>query len=283
MSKDPEIEYYLTPGPLTDLGAWEDHTAGLPGDVPSLAKVVQGLILHIFWASRYKQTLTAKREDEVNIRSAAKKLELIFEKDPAPLTHARALPDKLVGNCRDFTVLFTSILRLKGIPARSRCGFGTYFEKGKFVDHWVTEWGNADKECWTLVDSQIDEFQKNQLKLDFDPLNVPRNKFVVAGQAWRMCRNHEQDPRKFGILKYHGMEFILGNVQRDLLALNKIELLPWDQWGLLGKSVSSLKAKEIGLLDKISMFTITPDTSINLLRAIYDSNTVFHPPAVFLQ
>ena len=29
--------------------------------------------------------------------------------------------------------------------------------------------------------------------------------------------------------------FIVGNVQRDLLALDAIELLPWDLWGFLDK------------------------------------------------
>ena len=30
----------------------------------------------------------------------------------------------------------------QGMPARARCGFGAYFEKGKYVDHWVTEYWN---------------------------------------------------------------------------------------------------------------------------------------------
>ena len=35
-------------------------------------------------------------------------------------------------------------LRLRGIPARARCGFATYFMVRKGVDHWIVEhWRNA--------------------------------------------------------------------------------------------------------------------------------------------
>ena len=34
-----------------------------------------------------------------------------------------------------------------GVPARARCGFGAYFEKGKFVDHWVTEYWNEGRKA----------------------------------------------------------------------------------------------------------------------------------------
>ena len=51
---------------------------------------------------------------------------------------------------------------------------------------------------------------------------------------------------------------------------------------VLGKSISYLKPEEVGLLDKIALFTITPDTSTAVLSGIYTSNPVFHPPAAWL-
>ncbi len=282
MEPPADVEFYLTQGPLTELPEIGEVLDEMPDDVPSIAKVVQGLMLHIYWANRYGEPLTEKRKHEVNIRSVKEKITQLMEKDPAPLIQPRALPDRLVGNCRDFSLLFVSLLRLKGYAARARCGFSTYFERGKFVDHWVGEYWDETTGRWKLVDSQLDDFQQKKLRLDFDPLDVPRDRFIVGGQAWRMCRSKEQDPRKFGILQWHGMEFILGDLQRDLLALNKIELLPWDVWGLLGKSISYLKPEEVGLLDKIALFTITPDTSTAVLSGIYTSNPVFHPPAAWL-
>ena len=110
---------------------------------------------------------------------------LMQKTDPQPLTEPRSLEQRQIGNCRDFTVLLTSILRYQGVPARARCGFGTYFLPNHFEDHWVCEYWNADQERWILVDAQLDEFQCDEMKVPFDPLDVPRDQFVVAGKPGR--------------------------------------------------------------------------------------------------
>ena len=77
------------------------------------------------------------------------------------------------------------VTRRRGVAARARGGFGTYFEPGKHIDHWVCEYWDASHERWVLVDAQLDDVQQAVLKLDFDPLDVPRERFWVAGQAWQ--------------------------------------------------------------------------------------------------
>ena len=37
----------------------------------------------------------------------------------------------------------------------------------------------------------------------------------------------------FGIFDWRGQWFAQNNLVRDFLSLNKIELLPWDSWGLM--------------------------------------------------
>ena len=61
--------------------------------------------------------------------------------DPAPLTVAREPAQRLVGNCRDHAVLFTSLLRQQGVPARVRVGFATYLTDRIHCDHWIVETG----------------------------------------------------------------------------------------------------------------------------------------------
>lgn len=75
----------------------------LPCDIGSLRQVVQGLIIHIFWAEQYGVQLAGPRRDEVQLRSVARKLERIIELDPRPLTEIREPDKRLVGNCRDFS------------------------------------------------------------------------------------------------------------------------------------------------------------------------------------
>ena len=70
-----------------------------------------------------------------------------------------------------------------------------------------------------------------------------------------MCRSCQADPDKFGIFDMHGLWFIRGNLVRDLLALNKIELLPWDGWGLTSKDEQDISPDDLALLDRIADLT----------------------------
>jgi hypothetical protein len=225
-----QLEFYAAPGRMTDLSSIAAQVDDLPDDVPSLCRVVQGLLLHPFWAERYGVAGVAERDDELQIREASKILAKALEIDGRPLTEARDPAQRVLGNCRDFTTVTTALLRHKGVPARGRCGFGAYFEPGKYIDHWVVEWWDGDR--WVMTDAQLDAFQVEQLKADFDPLDVPHDRFVDAGRAWQLYRSGAADGETFGILDMWGPWFIRGNLARDLASLNKVEMLPWDGWGL---------------------------------------------------
>lgn len=224
------LTYYTSPGPMTTFGAQTRLLEGLPEDLPSLVEVVQANLVHIFWAERYGLTPSDEQKETVGVRSVSEKLKRLAAAGPRPLAAGRELPDRQLGNCRDFTLLLVALLRRQGTPARARCGFATYFLPDHYEDHWVAEYWNAEQGRWVLVDAQLDEFQRKVLKIDFDPLDVPRDRFIVAGRAWEMMLHGEADPACFGIADMHGPWFIWGNVMRELLAFNKIEILPWDWW-----------------------------------------------------
>src|SRR5262249_23063596 len=156
---------------------------------------------------------------------------------------------RAVGVCRHFTLLLVAILRHKGYAARSRCGFGGYFEKGRYLDHWVGECWNAGEKRWVLVDAQLDDVQRRLVKIEVDPLDVPRDRFLVAGDAWSLCRAEVDDPDAFGIMDMKGWWFIAGNVVRDIAALNRMEMLPWDVWGDMPQPGSGLSAAQFERFD----------------------------------
>jgi hypothetical protein len=224
------LRYYATPESITTPGAHADRLDGLPTEIGALARVVQGVMVHAFWAERYGLHLPPERESEAQLRCVERMLARIAELDGRPLAEPRDLEHKLVGNCRDHSTLLCAMLRHQGIPARARCGFGAYFIPGHYEDHWVCEYWHAAQARWVLVDAQLDALQQQTLGITFDPLDVPRDQFIVAGQAWQMCRQQGADPAAFGIMDMHGLWFILGNLFRDLWALQKVELLPWDGW-----------------------------------------------------
>jgi hypothetical protein len=259
-------------GKITDPGPYKDLYADLPSDIPSLVRVVQGLVVHVFWAERYGLKLTGERQAEVQLRSMERRLERTLELDARPLASPRDLDRKIVGNCRDFSVTVASMLQSKGIPARPRCGFGTYFLPNHYEDHWVCEYWNDAEQRWILVDAQLDEYQQSILGTAFDTLDVPRDQFIVGGAAWKMCRSGQADPDRFGIFDMHGIDFVKGDFIRDVAALNKVELLPWDCWGLILTAYESLPPDDLSLLDRLADLTYTDVPEFDRVRQLYESD-----------
>jgi hypothetical protein len=267
-----DLTYFAEYGKITNPGPHGHLYENLPSDVPSLVRVVQGSMVHVFWGERYGLTLSEDRKAEVQLRSMDPRLARTLELDPSPLTTPRSNEKKIVGNCRDFSVMLASLLQSKGIAARPRCGFGTYFEPGLYIDHWVCEYWNETEQRWVLVDAQLDELQRNVLKIAFNPLDVPRDQFIVGGAGWKMCRSGHADPDRFGIFDMHGVDFVKGDFIRDVAALNKVELLPWDCWGMILMEFATLPPDDLSMLDRLADLTSVDVPNFALVRQLYESD-----------
>ena len=267
-----DLNYFAQYGKMTDPGPYAHLYAGLPSGVPSLVKVVQGLIVHVFWGESYGLSLSEERKAEVQLRRMERRLRRMLELDPSPLTTPRLHKKKVVGNCRDFSLTLASMLQSKGIPARPRCGFATYFDPSLYIDHWVCEYWNEAEQRWVFVDAQLDEVQQNILKTSFNTLDVPRDQFIVGGAAWAMCRAGQADPDRFGIFDMHGMDFVKGDFLRDVAALNKMELLPWDCWGMILTEYETLPPDDLSMLDRLAELTATDVPAFDTVCQIYESD-----------
>jgi hypothetical protein len=117
---------------------------------------------------------------------------------------------------------------LRGIAARARCGFGMYFRPGLSLDHWITEYWHEAAGRWVRVDTQ-------HLEHSFvsHPEDLAPGEFLTGGEAWTGYRHGGIDAAAFGVAGTgnFGPAEISGNTIRDLAALNKVEMLPWDEWG----------------------------------------------------
>ncbi|MBC6934421.1 MAG: transglutaminase domain-containing protein [Chloroflexi bacterium] len=277
MVSDTPQTYYAAPGLMTDPGEYTAHFDRLPPDLPSLVKIVQGLMVHIFWAERYGLTLTEERKQEVNLRPVAKKLKRLLELDDRPLTEERPLDRRLVGNCRDFSVLLCAMLRHQGVPVRARAGFGAYFLPDHYEDHWVCEIWDTQLARWFLVDAQLDAFQQQALGIGFDTFDVPRDQFITGGKAWLIARREGADPARFGIFDMHGLAFIRGNVVRDFLALNKVEILPWDDWDWIAGSDQEAAA-DAEQIDRLADLLLAGDAVFPDVRALYENDNRLRVP-----
>lgn len=271
----PTFDYFSQQGRISDPGIHESLYDGLPTSIEDLVKLVPGVTIHVFWTERYGFKPAPDRMAEVQLRWMEKRLARTLELDPRPLREARAFEKKLIGNCRDHSVLLVSILRHQGVPARARCGFAAYFMPDHFEDHWVVEYWNQEQNRWVLVDAQLDELQRDVLKIDFDVLDVPRDQFIVGGRAWQMCRRGEHDADKFGIFDMHGLGFVRGNLVRDVASLNRMELLPWDCWGvILNESLDD--PGDLAALDEAAYLSAGDVPDFEAIRTRYESDPRFH-------
>jgi Transglutaminase-like superfamily len=250
----------------------------LPRDPSALAKTVQGLLIHQHIAPAYGVTLTRDQQAQPHVRAVEKIVDDILTRDGRPLSAERATNERQVGVCRHFTLLHMAMLRTQGIPARARCGFGAYFEEGKYLDHWVTEYWNERRKRWHLFDAQIDDRQRELFRIEFDTADVPRDQFLVAGDAWSLCRDGKADPSAFGILDMHGLWFIASNLARDVAALNNREMLPWDIWGAMRQQDSEL---DLAFFDRLAIVSREPDAHVDELTALYLDERVSVPATVF--
>jgi hypothetical protein len=211
-------------------------------------------MLHEFWAENYGVTLTDAQKQTVHLRKASDLLAAIVAVDDRPLTEGREPAKRIATNCRGFSVMAVAMLRHAGVPARARCGFGTYFHPGKYGDHWIVEYRQNGR--WRMLDAQIDDLQRDALKIDFDLTDMPPGAFVIAGDGWQRYRAGE-DPDLYGLTGIDsGWWWIAGNVMRDAAALDDMELLPWDVWGDMPKPEDEPTHP---LFDRLAALTLAPD------------------------
>lgn len=235
-----ELAFYLRQSPFTSPGAGVRSYRDLPFDVPGLVRIVQGLIVHYRSQEVKRASIPRNRLLEINTRYVDRMIARLKELNDRPLTCARDARDRLVGCCRDFAVLFTSMARYRGIPARVRVGFANYFADypSRFwIDHTIAEYWSARERRWRLVDPEQTPALLGANNIKFDPTDVPRTRFLVGGDAWQMCRKGTVDPDAFGVLargQPRGLWFVRSRLLLDLAALNRNEVLLWDAWSAAG-------------------------------------------------
>lgn len=267
--------YYASQSRITDPAQYAHLYDGLPRDVDGVSRVVQGLVLHYF-GDKWLYSYPPERTCEINTRYVPAILQRILELDAQPLAEPRTPDIRFIGCCRDFTALAVSMLRHAGVPARSRHGFADYFESGYYIDHVVVEFWNG--RAWQLCDSQID-----QQYFNVNVHNVPRDRFIVGGQAWQMCRAGKADPELFGLgshVPIKGWSFIRSRMMQDLAALNKTEMLCWEEWAFDGPQ-EQLSKSDLALLDHVAEVTQQGDAGFAEVRRLFTEDERLRLPTVF--
>ncbi|MFI7640697.1 transglutaminase-like domain-containing protein [Nonomuraea sp. NPDC049400] len=253
--------FYATHSSFSTPGALSALYTDLPPDPARLARIARDLMIHRWEGGNYGYDIPPERlHNDAETRNIDDILAVVVERDGAPLTRPRDLGDRFVGTCRDFALLFCSFLRHRGVPARVRYGFAGYFGRDGFHhDHLIGEYWD-ERRGWCLADPQLtDPVIAGPLGVDFDPVDIPRGRFLDAGTAWRMIRAGEADPATFGLGLPDGImsgeSFVAANLLFDIATLNKVEPLVWDVWGAIADLDHGITESDRELYDRIAKVT----------------------------
>jgi hypothetical protein len=229
----------------------------LPDDVPGIAAVIRNLLIHYRGGGI---TFTGDRLAEIDHRWVSSMLATDRRRNGTALAVPREPVDRIVGCCRDYTLLFVSALRHKGIPARSRVGFANYFNESFNHDHVVAEYWNGDR--WVMIDAQLDPAGKEP----FNTEDMPPGPFHSAAEVWLGYRSGSLDADSYGAdpnpdapLRLHGGWFVRTYVHYQLAHLQGDELLLWDNWGTLSDTPATLDGADVDLTDDIARLLVASD------------------------
>jgi hypothetical protein len=279
--------FYSTQSAFSDPGDYAPRFDGLGTDPAGLARIVRGLMIHRLEGGIFGVDIPVDRlHDDAETRYVDDILRIIVGRDPAPLDQPRPPAARFVGVCRDFALSHCALLRHAGVPARVRYGFADYFGPAGFHgDHMVTEYWDDNTAEWRLADSQLaDPLVTTAHRIDFDPMDVPRDRFLVAGKAWRAIRAGRADPALFGVgpgTPLHGEWFVVGSVRLDLAALNRVETLLWDVWGIGAGSDAEMTDEIRVLYDEVALVT-GDDVPFATVRALFAEHDGLRTPASVL-
>lgn len=260
MFQSDSLTFYSKQSKFSDPFKYAHLYEGLPTSIPSLCDIAHGLVLDFALCHLYAVYLLEERIKDVQSRYVEKILEKVQQFQKGSLTKIRDPKNRVVGTCRDFAIVLCSMLRHQKVPSRLRCGFETYFNSGKYEDHWIVEYWNKDQNKWILVDPEIGEIEKEKEGVVVDPYDVPRDKYLIAGVAWKKVREGKTNPKDFGVstINLSGLWFVRSNVLRDFAALNKMELLPWDYTQYADKhfnSFNEMEKQDLEMIDAIADLT----------------------------
>jgi len=209
----------------------------LPDDPGGIGEVIRNLVVH-YRASGID--FPPDRLAEVDSRWADRLLDADRRRFDTPLAEPRAPERRIVGCCRDFTLLTVAALRHKGIPARSRIGFADYLDPDWHYDHVIAEYWDGAR--WVAMDSQVDKY-----------VPLAPGGLRTAAQVWTAYRRGEIDVNQFGVAPtvdddLRGAWFVRVYVIYEVAHRRGQELLLWDLWGDMSRELTG----DLSLIDEVA-------------------------------
>ncbi len=260
-------EPYLETSVYTYLGAYREYMASLPEDIPALGRLVCDQLTHptLFYTppSPYLENTyfgkfssypkeRFKDEDELFITAAAMAAE-IFRLDERGFVTGKDVTKRISVSCRHASVLFSAILKAKGIPCRSRAGFVDFGNNGaSYTEHWVNEYWDFAENRWILVDA--DGYYEYERRFGYSQFDLPRHKFLTASEVWLGLRNNSFN-KKLDLYSSGQdiLEGVCGYLFMDFHSLMNNEIFYSHQPKYLHRRFHLLSRTELEELDNLAL------------------------------
>lgn len=258
------LDFYKQLSPTSNFGRWSEVVEALPDDPLALSEAVRGLIIHNGVVAIEGLQYDPDRFRDMKRQSTEDILSGVFAIEDSPLSVAREKPNRMIGYCYHFALLYCSLLRAKGIPARTRCGFAAYYKKDYWIDHWVVERWVHDR--WVVTDA-------NEGLDDLAPKH-----FRNAVTAWQLCRAKKDDEKKYGNWEFWGWDELRGSLINDLGALHSVEHGDWDWCDTINIDDRDKPIEGIDEdLDALAVLASDADKNHGSLSKLYFDDTRLRP------
>ena len=122
------------------------------------------------------------------------------------------------------------------------------------------------------------------LRITHDVLDVPRDRFLIAAEAWQLCRSGQADAAKFGIFRgnLRGLWFVAGNLVRDGAARNGHGNARLGRVGRMPRPDETMNDAALAFFDHLAELTRDPDAAHDELGSLYAADDRLRvPPVVF--
>lgn len=219
-------------------------------------------------------------EDDIFVTAVSMFAE-IFRRDAKGFYIGRPVHKRLVVTCRYVSVLTSAILKANGIPCRSRAGWATYIREGKWLDHWVNEYYDAQTERWVMfdLDDLYDkDFQKYALyannKIADAYLDMGANYFQSPASVWLMYR---KDASVLKCLQYGDIpatpEHVVRYLFLDFYAVNHCEYSYRFTPACYNKPISKFTEQELKEVDAIAKLMLDVNKNFIKMKNLFQYNS----------
>lgn len=276
------LDHFLQYGPFTYPGLYNTNLKSLPDDPQKIGELIRRNFIHrttlkagntgtnadMKYGDMTRVPWWRQAEDD-NFPTTSAMLAELLRRDSRGLVEDRTVENKLVLTCRYVSILFASILKSKGIPARVRSGFANYFE-GQSVawDHWINQYWSSKENRWITVD--IDASWHNT---GFDMYDIPSEKFDWSADTWLAVRANQKDGAYFNNAGgVNGLLAISWELFYDLHCLMNNEILYLHRPKIvMSKNFDKLPDNQLKEIDILANLMKNPDEHFAEIQHIWET------------